>query len=80
VVLLGIALAVFQQWCGINVVFNYAEEVFSSAGYGITSMLFNIVITGIINLIFTFVAIRTVDSAGRKKLMLIARQVLPLLI
>lgn len=71
VVLLGIALAVFQQWCGINVVFNYAEEVFSSAGYGITSMLFNIVITGIINLIFTFVAIRTVDSAGRKKLMLI---------
>ncbi|MGB9746824.1 MAG: sugar porter family MFS transporter [Bacteroidales bacterium] len=71
VVLLGIALAVFQQWCGINVVFNYAEEVFSSAGYSITSMLFNIVITGIINLIFTFVAIRTVDSAGRKSLMLI---------
>ena len=55
VVLLGIALAVFQQWCGINVVFNFAEEVFTSAGYGITSMLFNIVITGIINLIFTFI-------------------------
>ena len=52
-------------------VFNFAEEVFTSAGYGITSMLFNIVITGIINLIFTFIAIRTVDSVGRKKLMLI---------
>ena len=71
VLLIGIILAVFQQWCGINVVFNYAEEVFSAAGYGVTDILFNIVITGATNLVFTFVAIRTVDRFGRKKLMLI---------
>lgn len=68
---LGIGLAVFQQWCGINVIFNYAEEVFTGAGYTITDMMFNIVITGIVNLIFTFVAIKTVDNWGRRKLMLI---------
>lgn len=67
---IGIILAVFQQWCGINVVFNYAEEVFKEAGYGVNDILFNIVITGTINLIFTLVAMRTVDQWGRKKLML----------
>ena len=36
---LGIFLAVFQQWCGINVVFNYAEEIFSAAGYQVSDML-----------------------------------------
>ncbi len=70
VLVIGIVLAVFQQWCGINVVFNYAEEVFSAAGFGVTDVLFNIVITGIVNLVFTFIAIKTVDSWGRRKLML----------
>lgn len=70
ILLLGIVLAVFQQWCGINIIFNYAEEIFTSAGYSVGDMLFNIVITGSVNLIFTLVAMRTVDSLGRKKLML----------
>jgi len=68
---LGVFLAVFQQWCGINVIFNYAQEVFSAAGYGVSGILFNIVITGIVSLLFTFVAIYTVDSFGRRPLMLI---------
>ena len=51
-------------------VFNYAEEVFSAAGYEVTDILFNIVITGIVNLVFTFIAIRTVDRWGRKRLMI----------
>jgi len=68
---LGVFLAVLQQWCGINVIFNYAQEVFQDAGYGVSDMLFNIVITGIVNLVATFVAIRTVDRLGRKALMLI---------
>lgn len=68
---LGITLAVFQQWCGINVIFNYAEEVFTSAGYSVGDMLFNIVITGTVNLIFTFLAMHMVDSWGRRKLMLL---------
>jgi sugar porter (SP) family MFS transporter len=71
VLILGIILAVFQQWCGINTVFNYAEEIFTSAGYGVSDTLFNIVITGSVNLIFTFIAMFTVDKWGRKKLMIL---------
>jgi len=70
IMILGIVLAVFQQWCGINVIFNYAEEVFSAAGYGITSTLFNIVLTGTVSLIFTVVSMFLVDRWGRKALML----------
>ena len=70
ILFIGIFLAVFQQWCGINVIFNYAEEVFAAAGYGVSDILFNIVVTGAVNLLFTFVAIHTVDRWGRKILML----------
>jgi MFS transporter, SP family, arabinose:H+ symporter len=70
VIILGITLAVFQQWCGINVIFNYAEEIFSAAGYGITGTLFNIVLTGSVSLIFTIVSMFLVDRWGRKALML----------
>jgi SP family arabinose:H+ symporter-like MFS transporter len=68
--IIGVVIAVFQQWCGINVIFNYAQEVFASAGYNVSDILFNIVITGSVNLIFTFVGMFTVDRLGRKSLML----------
>ena len=70
ILVIGIVLAVFQQWCGINIIFNYAEEIFTAAGYSVGDMLFNIVITGSVNLVFTFVAMRTVDRWGRRRLML----------
>ena len=70
IMILGILLAFFQQWCGINVIFNYAEEIFTAAGYSVGDMLFNIIITGSVNLIFTFIAMRTVDRWGRRKLMI----------
>ena len=70
VLVIGIVLAVFQQWCGINVIFNYAHEIFSSAGYTVSDVLMNIVVTGITNVVFTFVAIFTVDRWGRRGLML----------
>jgi SP family sugar porter-like MFS transporter len=70
IIWLGVFLAVFQQWSGINVIFNYAEEIFTSAGFTISDTLFNIVLTGSVNLIFTFIAIGLVDRLGRKKLML----------
>ena len=70
VLILGITLAVLQQWCGINVIFNYAQEVFSAAGYALSGILFNIVITGITMCVFTFVAIATVERLGRRALML----------
>ena len=71
ILIIGVVLAVFQQWCGINTVFNYAEEIFTAAGYGVSDTLFNIVITGSVNLIFTLVAMFTVDNWGRKKLMVL---------
>jgi len=71
IVMLGVFLAVLQQWCGINVIFNYAQEVFAAAGYGLSDIMFSIVITGMVNLLFTFVAIYTVDRLGRRILMLI---------
>jgi sugar porter (SP) family MFS transporter len=69
-IMLGVVLAVFQQWCGINVIFNYAEEIFRAAGYDISSVLKNIAWTGSVNLVFTFVALGVVDRGGRRPLML----------
>lgn len=70
VLVLGVVIAVFQQWCGTNVIFNYAQEIFSNAGFDLGDMLFNIVITGIVNVLFTIVAIYTVEKLGRRRLML----------
>lgn len=67
---LGIVIAVFQQWCGTNVIFNYAQEIFEGAGFSVDGMFINIVITGVANVVFTIVAIYTVEKLGRRKLML----------
>ncbi|CAM4366596.1 putative arabinose efflux permease AraJ, MFS family [Zobellia roscoffensis] len=70
-VLTGIILAFLQQWCGINVIFNYAEEIFTSAGYGVSDALFNIILTGVVNLVFTLVAMQVIDRWGRRNLWLL---------
>lgn len=70
IIIIGMVLAVFQQWCGINVIFNYAQEIFASAGFDINSTLKSIVATGLINLVFTIAALPLVDKIGRRKLML----------
>jgi len=70
IAVIGITIAILQQWCGINVVFNYAQEIFSAAGYSVSDMLFNIVVTGVVNVVFTFVGMYTVDKLGRRSLML----------
>ena len=69
--LLGIVIAVFQQWCGTNVIFNSATKIFADAGYTVSDALFNIVITGVANVVFTVVALYTVDRLGRRVLMLL---------
>ncbi len=69
--IIGVVLAVLQQWSGINILFNYAEEIYRAAGYGVNDVLFNIVITGAINLLFTLIALRVVDNWGRRPLMLL---------
>jgi len=69
--LVGIALAVLQQWTGINILFNYAGDVFRSAGFGANDIFLNIVITGAINLVFTILSMFLVDRLGRRPLMLL---------
>jgi SP family sugar porter-like MFS transporter len=76
---LGCFLAIFQQWCGINIIYNYAQEVFQKAGYGVSGIMQNIVLTGIVTLAFTIVAMLTVDRLGRRKLMLFGSAGLALL-
>jgi sugar porter (SP) family MFS transporter len=71
ILVVGIVLAVVQQWSGINILFNYAEEVYRAAGLGASQILLDIVITGTINLIFTVAAMAFVDRLGRRPLMLV---------
>jgi SP family xylose:H+ symportor-like MFS transporter len=70
VLFIGIALAILQQWSGINILFSYAEEVYRSAGLGTNQIFLDIVITGAINLLFTLIAMAVVDRLGRRPLML----------
>lgn len=70
VLALGVFIAVFQQWCGTNVIFNYAQEIFTGAGFDVVEMFFNIVLTGITNMVFTIVAMKLIDRVGRRALML----------
>ena len=70
-VLVGIVLATFQQFCGINVVFNYSTTIFESMGFNQNDQLMQTVFIGVVNLFFTLVALVLVDKLGRKPLMLI---------
>ncbi|HTN19976.1 MAG TPA: sugar porter family MFS transporter [Pelobium sp.] len=70
-VLVGITLAVFQQFCGINVVFNYTSTIFESVGANLDRQLFETVSIGVVNLVFTLLAMWQVDKLGRRPLMLI---------
>ncbi len=70
VLVLGVVLAILQQWCGINVIFNYAQEIFASAGYQVSDILFNIVVTGAVNVVFTLIALVAIDRFGRRFLLL----------
>lgn len=70
-VLIGIGLAVFQQLCGINVVFNYTPRIFASIGVAQDGQLLQTVFIGGVNLLFTVLAMLLVDKIGRKPLMLL---------
>lgn len=69
-VLIGIGLAVFQQFCGINVVFNYTATIFESLGASKDDQLLQTVFIGAVNLCVTLLAMALVDKVGRKPLML----------
>lgn len=71
ILFLGIFLAVFQQWSGINVIFFYAPDIFAKADLGVDAALFQTTLIGVMNIVFTILAMRLIDKMGRKKLMLI---------
>jgi MFS transporter, SP family, xylose:H+ symportor len=71
VLIIGILLSVFQQAVGINVVLYYAPTIFKSLGFGHDAAMWQTVIMGIVNILFTLVAIFTVDKFGRKPLLII---------
>lgn len=71
VLIVGILLSVFQQFVGINVVLYYAPTIFKSMGFGSDAALWQTVIMGFVNIIFTLIAIFTVDKFGRKPLLII---------
>ena len=71
ILFLGIFLAVFQQWSGINVIFFYAPDIFAKANLGVDAALFQTTLVGLMNIVFTILAMRVIDKMGRKKLMLI---------
>ena len=66
----GVILALFSQITGINAIIYYAPEIFKSAGFGAESALVQTVIIGVINTLFTFIAIWLIDKAGRRTLLL----------
>jgi sugar porter (SP) family MFS transporter len=69
--LIGIALAVFQQITGINVIMYYAPSIFKSAGFASDSALFQTALMGLVNLTFAVISMFLVDRVGRKPLMVI---------
>jgi len=70
VVVVGITLSVFQQAVGINAVLYYAPLIFKNLGASTDNALLQTVVVGLANLIFTFVAIATVDKVGRRALLI----------
>jgi len=67
---IGVFLAVFQQITGINAVIYYAPRFFETAGLGRSSAIFQSALVGLVNLVFTLVAIALVDRVGRKPMLL----------
>ena len=71
VIIIGILLSVFQQFVGINVALYYAPRIFESMGAAKDASMLQTVVMGLVNVIFTVIAIVTVDKYGRKILLMI---------
>lgn len=78
IIIIGIMLSIFQQFVGINVVLYYAPEIFKGMGMETDASMLQTIIVGAINMLFTILAIYTVDNFGRTKLMLIGSIVMAL--
>ena len=69
-IVVGMFLAFFSQITGINAIIYYAPEIFKNIGFGADSAMFQTVIIGTVNTVFTFVAIAFIDKYGRRTLLL----------
>jgi sugar porter (SP) family MFS transporter len=70
IMLLGFFIAILQQWCGMNVVFYYAADIFQAAGYSIQQMMLNIVVIGTVMVVSVVITMAIIEKVGRKILML----------
>jgi SP family xylose:H+ symportor-like MFS transporter len=75
-VFIGVMLSVFQQFVGINVVLYYATDIFKGMGMTTNASLLQTIIVGAVNLVFTVVAVLSVDRFGRKPLQIIGALVM----
>ncbi|GAE26611.1 D-xylose proton-symporter XylE [Halalkalibacter wakoensis JCM 9140] len=71
IIVIGILLSVFQQFVGINVALYYAPRIFESMGAARDASMFQTIVMGLVNVLFTLIAIFTVDKFGRKPLLII---------
>jgi len=71
VILLGMFLAITQQWSGLNSVFGYSHQIFREAGFDVSGVMMSLVFQGTTMLVFCVLAMFIVDHIGRKKMMLI---------
>lgn len=71
VIVIGILLSIFQQFVGINVALYYAPRIFESMGAAKDASMLQTIVMGLINVVFTVIAILTVDKWGRKPLLII---------
>ncbi|MDR1161045.1 MAG: D-xylose transporter XylE [Tannerellaceae bacterium] len=71
VIVIGILLSVFQQFVGINVALYYAPRIFESMGAAKDASMLQTIVMGLVNVVFTVVAILTVDKWGRKPLLIV---------
>ncbi len=69
-ILIGIAVGMFNQFTGINIIMYYATDIFRSAGFSTDSAIGQTVIIGLTNLLFTLIAMTIIDKVGRKALLL----------
>jgi SP family arabinose:H+ symporter-like MFS transporter len=69
--LIAVVLMAVSQFCGINAIMYYSTKIFTTAGVGVKNAFMSSVIIGLVNVLFTFVAVAFVDRAGRRLLLLI---------
>jgi MFS family permease len=68
---IGIGIAIVQQMVGINCVFFYAPMIFEQSGIGTDASFIQAILVGLINVVFTIVAMSLIDKLGRKPLLVI---------